>query len=57
MTTKRKMAGTGRLVTGIMILAVVAALAGCTRNRFPLTECVNGKPVVERIKDVAPPNC
>jgi hypothetical protein len=40
-----------------MVLVAVAALAGCNRNAVPMTECVNGKPVIERIRDVAPPNC
>ncbi len=35
----------------------LAAFSGCGRNAAPMTECVNGKPAVERIKDVAPPNC
>ena len=42
------------------ILAVLAVLtlAGCgRRNEAPMTQCVGGKPAVERIEDVAPPNC
>jgi hypothetical protein len=35
----------------------VAVISSCGRNAVPMTECVNGKPVIERIKDVAPPNC
>jgi hypothetical protein len=30
---------------------------GCNRNALPLTACVDGKPVIERTRDVAPPNC
>jgi hypothetical protein len=45
-----------KTVLGAACIAV-AAFSGCGRNAAPMTECVNGKPVIERIKDVAPPNC
>ena len=38
-------------------LAALVLLQGCERNPYQLTECVGGKPLVERIDDVAPPNC
>lgn len=41
----------------LMLVALGVALSGCARNRLPLTECVDGRPVIERTKDVAPPNC
>jgi hypothetical protein len=47
--------GTGRAL--VLLGAALAALAGCSRNQFGLTECVDGRPVVERTLDVAPPNC
>ncbi|GAB4383493.1 hypothetical protein [Albidovulum sp.] len=52
--------GQGRAVmlraAGLALLAA-AALAGCNRDRLPLTECVDGAPVIARQLDVAPPNC
>lgn len=41
----------------VLALAALTVVAGCSRNRFVLTECVDGKPAVERVQDVAPPNC
>ncbi|MCB2115115.1 MAG: hypothetical protein KDE00_02145 [Rhodobacteraceae bacterium] len=50
--------GTKRAMrAGAVLLAAVAALGGCGRKQFVLTECVDGRPVVERTLDVAPPNC
>lgn len=40
-----------------LLTAVCLLVQGCERNPYKLTECVNGEPVVERIHDVAPPNC
>jgi hypothetical protein len=37
--------------------AVLMVLSACARNQYVLTECVDGRPVVERTLDVAPPNC
>ncbi len=55
------MRGTGRLMTGkrmaLVALVLVAGLAACTRNKFPITACVGDEPAIERTKDVAPPNC
>ncbi|MFM2357061.1 MAG: hypothetical protein RLZZ528_2797 [Pseudomonadota bacterium] len=45
------------LVRLAVLLGLVAGLAGCGRNAVPLTECAGGKPVIERIEDVAPPSC
>ncbi|MEZ5730949.1 MAG: lipoprotein [Paracoccaceae bacterium] len=42
---------------GIIALVALAMLTGCNRNKPKLTECVDGRPVVERTLDVAPPNC
>lgn len=44
----------GRLV---LLAAALLALSACTRSQYVLTECVDGRPVVERTLDVAPPNC
>jgi hypothetical protein len=45
---------TGAILAGLVVLM----LASCgRRNEAPMTECIGGKPAVERIKDVAPPNC
>ncbi|SPH18418.1 hypothetical protein DEA8626_01956 [Defluviimonas aquaemixtae] len=41
----------------LLALAALTIVAGCNRNRPQLTECVDGRPVVERVHDVAPPNC
>lgn len=40
-----------------MIGMALASLTACNRNHVPLTACEGGKPVVERVLDVAPPNC
>lgn len=50
-----RMVTTGRvtLVLGLLVLT----LAACNRNAAPMTECIGDKPAVERIEDVAPPNC
>lgn len=45
------------IAAAILCLASVAALTACHRNKFVLTECVDGRPAVERTLDVAPPNC
>ncbi|MDI3335103.1 hypothetical protein QKW60_01675 [Defluviimonas aestuarii] len=37
--------------------AILLLVQGCERNPYQLTECIDGKPAVERIHDVAPPNC
>ena len=42
---------------GILAVVGLVVLAGCNRNKPKLTACVDGKPVVERTLDVAPPNC
>ena len=47
----------GKIWVAAALLAAVAALSGCNRNRYPLTPCIDGKPLIERTKDVAPPNC
>lgn len=47
--------GTGRAL--VLLGAALAALAGCSRNQYVLTECVDGRPVIARTLDVAPPNC
>ncbi|MGB3176959.1 MAG: hypothetical protein WBH14_05795 [Albidovulum sp.] len=41
----------------LIVLAGLLVLTGCNRDRLRVTECVDGRPVVERIADVAPPNC
>jgi len=41
----------------VLLAAGVLSLAACHRKQFVLTECVDGRPVVERTLDVAPPNC
>lgn len=46
-----------RAATVGLALVAFAGLAGCNRNKHPLTACVDGRPVVERTVDVAPPNC
>ncbi|MFN0115512.1 MAG: hypothetical protein ACKVPY_12630 [Paracoccaceae bacterium] len=38
-------------------LALLAALAACTRDPPRVTECLGNVPAAERSKDVAPPNC
>lgn len=48
----------GRAVKAMAALvAATLVVQGCERSPYKLTECVNGEPVVERIHDVAPPNC
>jgi hypothetical protein len=51
--------GTKRATARALALfgAALMALSACARNPFVLTECVDGRPVVERTLDVAPPNC
>jgi hypothetical protein len=45
-------------VRTVIALSLLVALCACgRRNEAPMTECIGGKPAVERIKDVAPPNC
>jgi hypothetical protein len=47
-----------KVMGSVLALALLAALASCgRRTEAPMTECVGGRPAVERIKDVAPPNC
>ncbi|KAB2883005.1 MAG: hypothetical protein F9K34_13030 [Albidovulum sp.] len=41
----------------VLLAAALLALSACTRNQYVVTECVDGRPVVERTLDVAPPNC
>jgi hypothetical protein len=38
-------------------MAALLTLSACARSQYVLTECVDGRPVVERTLDVAPPNC
>ncbi len=52
-TVRGRVAGRALVLLG----AAVAALAACSRSQYVLTECVDGRPVVERTLDVAPPNC
>ena len=40
-----------------MAVLVLCSLGACGRYAAPMTECVEGKPAVERVDDVAPPNC
>lgn len=49
--------GIGRGARMALVLAGLAALSGCNRDRLDLTECIDGRPAVERTLDVAPPNC
>lgn len=46
-----------RAAAALAALAIMAALQGCERDPHVLTECVDGRPAVERTLDVAPPNC
>ena len=46
-----------RRAVGLVLALAVMALGACARSPYKLTECVGGEPVVERIHDVAPPNC
>lgn len=48
-------AGTGQALG--LLVAGVLVLASCARSQYVLTECIDGRPVVERTLDVAPPNC
>lgn len=41
----------------VLLGAGVLTLAACARSQYVLTECVDGRPVIERTLDVAPPNC
>jgi hypothetical protein len=51
-------AGVGMARFGIALLVLGLTLAGCgQRNAAPVTPCVGDAPAIERIKDVAPPNC
>ncbi len=52
-------AGTNLGTVRVLVLfgAALLALSACARKQFVLTECVDGRPVVERTLDVAPPNC
>ncbi|MCB2129742.1 MAG: hypothetical protein KDE03_11845 [Rhodobacteraceae bacterium] len=47
----------GTLVIASAFLAMVLTASACTRNQYPLTACADGRPVIERTIDVAPPNC
>jgi hypothetical protein len=55
----RQVTGPGaRVFRAIAALgAGLVLIAACNRTQFVLTECVDGRPVVERTLDVAPPNC
>lgn len=57
MRGKTERFGIGRGAMAVLVLAGLAALSGCNRDRLDLTECVDGRPAVERTLDVAPPNC
>ncbi len=57
MRQMRGRVGIGRAIGASLVLVALAVLSGCNRNRLTLTECVDGRPVVERTLDVAPPNC
>jgi hypothetical protein len=50
-----------QVVKGGQAMLVVGAIAllaaGCSRDKAPMTACIGDKPAVERIEDVAPPNC
>lgn len=46
-----------RIGRAAALAALVLALAGCGRNQFVVTDCAEGRPVIERTLDVAPPNC
>ena len=52
-----RVCGTVRRKAVLAGVVALALLPSCTRSPYKLTECVNGEPVVERIYDVAPPNC
>lgn len=54
---RERTAGRNGRVAVMLVAAGLLALAACTRSPFVLTECVDGRPVVERTLDVAPPNC
>lgn len=45
--------GRAMLVAG----AIALLAAGCNRDQAPMTACIGDKPAVDRIEDVAPPNC
>jgi len=36
---------------------ILSGLAACNRDAAPMTACLGDKPAVERVEDVAPPNC
>lgn len=57
MRRKMERFGIGRGAMAVLVLAGLAALSGCNRDGLKLTECVDGRPAVERTLDVAPPNC
>lgn len=57
MRRKTERFGIGRGAAAALFLAGLAAVSGCNRDRPDLTECVDGRPAVERTLDVAPPNC
>lgn len=48
---------TNRRAAALAMSLVAVMLTACSRSPYKLTECVGGEPVVERIHDVAPPNC
>ena len=50
-------AGRNWRVAVTCLATALLGLAACSRSPFVLTECVDGRPVVERTLDVAPPNC
>lgn len=45
----------GRLL--VLLAAGALSLSACQKKQFDVTECVDGRPLVERTLDVAPPNC
>lgn len=50
-----RMVTTGRVTLVLGLL--VSTLAACNRDAVPMTQCIGDKPAIERIEDVAPPNC
>lgn len=59
MAMRRKTAGfgIGRGARLVLVLAGLASVSACNRDRLDLTDCIDGRPAVERTLDVAPPNC
>ncbi|MCB2111247.1 MAG: hypothetical protein H6895_09550 [Defluviimonas sp.] len=52
-------AGTKPAPMALILMALVGGLvlAGCARNRYPLTPCEGDRPAIARTHDAAPPNC